>query len=340
MLRLKNQVYLDYTGSGLYRDSQIDDAANNLKNVLYGNNHGQSECAKTTDTTIMDARSELLKFLNTSPEDFTTVFTKCATGALHTISEIVPWTNGSYFIYLRQNHNSVLGMRYEAIRDGAKIAVVDENNILEQIKKLNLDKTKTHVFAYPAEENFSGMKYPLEWIDKLHELYPNMLVVVDFAAYLPTSPINFNELNMDFAVLSFYKIFGYPTGVGALIINNSVLDKLVKKHWGGGSVISVLLGKNYQLFPKDPTRKYEDGTPDFLGIASLKYGYKALESVGGMESVYKHTSCVRMYLYDKLSSLRHSNGRPLLEIYGKHNTNLINNRQGPIITFNISIILL
>lgn len=33
------------------------------------------------------------------------------------------------------------------------------------------------LFAYPAEENFAGVKYPLEWIEQLHR---NTLLECDF----------------------------------------------------------------------------------------------------------------------------------------------------------------
>ena len=39
------------------------------------------------------------------------VFTKSATGALKLVGETFPWGKDSTFRYLRENHNSVLGIR-------------------------------------------------------------------------------------------------------------------------------------------------------------------------------------------------------------------------------------
>jgi molybdenum cofactor sulfurtransferase len=36
--------------------------------------------------------------------------------------------------------------------------------------------------------------------------------------------------------VSFYKMFGYPTGVGALVARKSFLAKLHKPYFGGGTV--------------------------------------------------------------------------------------------------------
>jgi hypothetical protein len=44
-------------------------------------------------------------------------------------------------------------------------------------------------------------------------------------------------------VLSYYKIFGYPTGLGALIARKDALPLLRKRYFGGGTVtISVADG--------------------------------------------------------------------------------------------------
>lgn len=78
---------------------------------------------------------DLLKFLNTSSEDYNVVFTRCATGALHTVGDIIQWNSKSYFIYLRQNHNSVLGIRNLVLKSGGKFVVVDEENVFDVISR-------------------------------------------------------------------------------------------------------------------------------------------------------------------------------------------------------------
>ena len=52
---------------------------------------------------------------------------------------------------------------------------------------------------------------------------------MDTAAYAPHSPLALStDLPADFAVISFYKLFGWPTGIGALIVRKSVLPLLSK----------------------------------------------------------------------------------------------------------------
>lgn len=104
-----------------------------------------------------------------------------------------------------------------------------------------------HLFAYPAQSNFNGMKYPLEWCEQVQRghLHPsgvnchgNWHVVLDLSALIPTSSISLDNWQPDFAVLSFYKWLGYPTGLGALLVHRRVEEQLCRGFFGGGSVLA------------------------------------------------------------------------------------------------------
>lgn len=47
-------------------------------------------------------RERVLKFFNASPADYSVVFTSGATGALHTVGEVFPWSKNSKFYYLAE----------------------------------------------------------------------------------------------------------------------------------------------------------------------------------------------------------------------------------------------
>jgi molybdenum cofactor sulfurtransferase len=46
------------------------------------------------------------------------------------------------------------------------------------------------------------------------------MVLIDAAKGCATLPPDLSEYPADFVVLSFYKLFGYPTGLGALLVRN------------------------------------------------------------------------------------------------------------------------
>lgn len=47
-------------------------------------------------------RTRILKFFNASPLEYSVIFTSGATGALHTVGEIFPWSKDSKFYYLSE----------------------------------------------------------------------------------------------------------------------------------------------------------------------------------------------------------------------------------------------
>jgi selenocysteine lyase/cysteine desulfurase len=68
------------------------------------------------------------------------------------------------------------------------------------------------LFAYPAQSHFSGVEHPLRWIEMAHER--GFDVLLDAAAYLPSNRLDLSVVKPDFVAVSWYQVFGYPTGVG------------------------------------------------------------------------------------------------------------------------------
>jgi molybdenum cofactor sulfurtransferase len=60
---------------------------------------------------------------------------------------------------------------------------------------------------------------------------------LDAAAYVSTSLLSLAEVDTspDFITISFYKMFGYPTGLGALIVRSELESILRKRYFGGGT---------------------------------------------------------------------------------------------------------
>jgi molybdenum cofactor sulfurtransferase len=50
-----------------------------------------------------------------------------------------------------------------------------------------------------------------------------------------------------------------------------------------------------------------------------------IEKLGGIRAIQAHVATLTEYLYDRMSNLRHSNGKPMLQIFGKHH--FANSRQ-------------
>ena len=78
-------------------------------------------------------------------------------------------------------------------------------------------------------------------LDKLRHVY------LDFTGgnIHPQSLLDLSVISPDFVSLSFYKIFGYPTGIGCLLVKRSTFNKLQKPWFAGGTItLSAIRYKN------------------------------------------------------------------------------------------------
>ena len=344
----ETEHYMDYTGSSLYCNSQLKLAFEDLASHVFGNPHSENPSSSLASERIEEAREMILSFFDASPSDYQVVFTKSATDALKIVGETFPWSADSEFRYLRENHNSVLGIRQYAVKNNATFRSMLEPQV-ESWLESNEGKEPDimgpagpyKLFAFPAEDNFAGVKYPLDWVKKIKALPTSnggsrrWYVLLDAAAYAPTQPLSLRKVPADFVSMSFYKMFGFPTGLGALLIRNDAVDILQKVFWGGGSVALATADDDFHVLKCKPTEALEDGTVAFLDIAVLKYGFQMIEKLGGIHSIQKHVEALTRYMYTRLHGLHHSNGLPLVVIYGKHH--LVNHAevQGGVFNFNV-----
>jgi len=132
-------------------------------------------------------------------------------------------------------------------------------------------------------------------------------------------------------------MFGYPTGLGCLVVDGSTtLPHLQKRYYGGGTVQAVVASSGFKVLREEVEARFADGTVHYLGIASLWHGYEALERVGGMEAIARHTTTLANYLHDHLRSMRHANNNPVCKIYSSSSSSpSSSSSSGPVVTFNL-----
>ena len=90
------------------------------------------------------------------------------------------------------------------------------------------------LFALTGTSNISNSKNPLSLIKYASSLGYSTLL--DAAALAPHSIISLWETPVDAMAVSFYKMFGFPTGVGALVVKKSFLSQLKRPWFSGGNV--------------------------------------------------------------------------------------------------------
>lgn len=318
------QIYLDYTGGGLYADSQVRKHQETLLAGVFGNPHSSNPTSMAATRLVEGAREHVLRFFNADPAEYDVAFTPNASGALKLVGESYPFGPGSHYLLTFDNHNSVNGIREFAHARGATVTYVPlalpdlriPDSTLGEFLALAEPSRGSNLFAYPAQSNFSSVKHPLEWIEKAHD--KGWDVLLDAAAFAPTNRLDLSRYKPDFIPLSFYKIFGYPTGLGALIARRDQLHKLQRPWFAGGTItVASVQGDKYYL--ADGHTAFEDGTVDYLNIPAVEIGLRHIESIG-IETINERVRCLTGWLLDHLTAMRHSTGVPLVRVYGPTDT--------------------
>jgi len=330
----QGQVYLDYTGGSLYAESQVAQHLALLQAGVFGNPHSTNPTSTATTGHVERTRKFVLEYFGASATEYIVVFTANASGALKLVGESFPFTPASRLLLTFDNHNSVNGIREFARAKGAQInyCPLRSPDLRIDVGRLDnllgeADSGGENLFAYPAQSNFSGVKHPLDLVGRAQA--KGWRVLLDAAAFLPTNRLNLSEIYPDFVTVSFYKMFGYPTGVGALLIRKSDFGELKRPWFAGGTVNFASVQAQAHVLAHSEAA-LEDGTLNYLSIPAVEIGLRHIQSIG-IERIAKRVRCLTEWMLEQLLVLRHSNGHHMVRIYGPTTTEA----RGGTITLNL-----
>jgi selenocysteine lyase/cysteine desulfurase len=313
-------VYLDHTGSALYPDALVREHAELLRSHVLGNPHSRSPAARRSTELVEAARARVFAFFRADPAEYEVIFTANASHALKLVGEAYPFGPGSQLCLTADNHNSVNGLREFAasrgaatryLQLGAELRVVDPEAHLA-----GADPSCANLFAFPAQSNFSGVQHPLTLVERARALGYDVLL--DAAAFVPTNRLDLSRVSPDYVAVSFYKLFGFPTGIGALLARRDALAKL-RRPWFGGGTVRFVAAQNQVHIPYRNAAAFEDGTLNFLDIAALPRGLDFLDAIG-MERIHDHVTALTGVLLRELRDLAYDDGRPMVRVYGPATT--------------------
>jgi len=340
------QVYLDYTGGSLYAESQLARHHELLAGTVFGNPHSANVPSREAAARVEATRAQILEFFRASPDEYQVVFTPNATGALRLVGESYPFGPGGRYLLTFDNHNSVNGIRQFARAKGASVTYVPlaraDLRVPEEALARYLRAPARRrfarrsgpggsLFAFPAQSNFSGVQHPLAWIARAQAAGYDVLL--DAAAFAPTNRLDLSRWHPDYVPVSFYKIFGYPTGIGALLARRPALAKLRRPWYAGGTItlssVRAHAAPGGGFYRTPGPAGFEDGTVNYLAIPAVGIGLDHISAVG-IDTIHTRVMCLTGWLLDALAALRHSNGAPVVRLYGPAGTD----RRGATIAMN------
>ncbi|MFN2323614.1 MAG: aminotransferase class V-fold PLP-dependent enzyme [Trueperaceae bacterium] len=333
-LDLHGDIYLDYTGAGLYPESLVRAHADRLIGGLFGNPHSTNPTSRAATELVESARCAVLAHLRADPDEYVVVFTPNASGALKLVAESFPFAPGGTYLLTYDNHNSVNGIREYARARGADVVYapvrppelrIDDDGLQRALE--TAPGGAPRLFAFPAQSNFSGVLHPLDWIERARA--QGWSVLLDAAAFAPTHALDLGAVHPDFVSLSFYKMFGFPTGVGALVARREALTALRRPWFAGGTIAyAAVTEPRHDLH--EGAEAFEDGTLNFLALAAIEDGLTRLGN-GRQTAIDARAMALTAWTLEELLALRHANGRPVVHVYGPPGSD----GRGSAIAFNV-----
>ncbi|KAF8213638.1 pyridoxal phosphate-dependent transferase [Mycena galopus ATCC 62051] len=346
---LASTTYLDYAASAPSPLSTFHRFSEKIATTLYSNPHSRSSSSVATSLEIEQCRGRVLEELfglgdAQKRSQWDVVFTAGATASMKLVGYAFPWQEGTKYCYLKQSHTSLVGVRGCALARGAVVAAMDIDDMLESSQD---DSSSPTLFAYPAQCNATGQRLGLGYGLALKRRHPNACILLDAAAYLATAVLDLGsipfDLAPDFIACSFYKIVGYPTGLGCLVVKRSSAPFLQRNgYFGGGTIDAVSVSSPFwsqprrSLVPGPIHERFEDGTLPFLNIIALGHAldtHRRLYKSHG--HVSKHVSGLLRFATRELSLIYHANGRPVVQQHRAFGSSEYLEEPGPTIGFSL-----
>jgi selenocysteine lyase/cysteine desulfurase len=321
-------VYLDYAGAGLAADAQLRTHAGRVRGGCFGNPHSENPASRVSTVLIEQARDAVLRYFNASADEYAVIFTPNATGACRLVGEAYPFWHQPRLVLTADNHNAVHGLREFARMLGATVRYVGfspadlrvtDTDITAALGRGALQRGESPGrdrrpgrFAYPAQSNFSGVQHPLAWVEQAQAA--GWDVLLDAAAFVPTSRLDLGVVKPEFVTLSWYKMFGYPTGIGCLLARRDALARLRRPWFSGGTVWGASVQGGFHRLADDETA-FEDGSANFLSISDVTTGLYWISEIG-IDLIHRRVGYLTGWLLGCLARLKHGNGAPLVRLYG------------------------
>ena len=138
---------------------------------------------------------------------------------------------------------------------------------------------RTRVLTLSWVQFGTGFRADLKaWADLAHA--HGAIFVVDVIQGLGALPLNAQELNLDVVATGVHKWLLAPGGTGGLYVAPQFLDRMRLVNMGAASVIDVAKFDPLDFQPKPTARRFEEGTPNGLGLYGLDAALSLLEEVG------------------------------------------------------------
>lgn len=300
----KPLVYLD-SGATSQRPLPVWKAEENfVLNTFAPVHRGAYQLAEEATDAYEEARDAIAEFVGADGHEI--AFTKNATEALNETAfvlgdsragDLQVTADDTIVITELEHHANLVPWQELAERTGATLKwykATEDGRV--DLDSLELDDS-VKVVAFTHQSNVTGAVVDVaEMVRRAKAV--GALTVLDACQSVPHMPVDFHELDVDFAAFSGHKMCG-PSGVGVLYGKAEHLDNLPPFLTGGSMIEVVTMEKT--TFAAPPQR-FEAGTQMTSQVVGLGAAVKFLSEIG-MENIHAHEQDLTAYGLEKLSAI-------------------------------------
>ncbi|MBH69342.1 MAG: cysteine desulfurase [Rhodospirillaceae bacterium] len=301
-IRGKRLVYLDSAGSA-QKPAKVIDTVNDVYRQEYSNVHrGLHYLSEQASNRYENARRKVAKFINAAKE-CEVIFTKGTTEAINLIATSFGRQNlkpgDDIVITCAEHHSNIIP--WQILRDdtGCKLKVVpvDDDGQIQLAEFEKNISAKTKIVAFCHVSNVLGTVLPVKDIVELAQ-NNGAITVVDGAQGIVHTPVDVQELGVDFYAFSGHKLYG-PSGIGVLYGREFLLETMPPYQGGGGMINTVSFEKTTWA---DLPDKFEAGTPPIAQAIGLGEAIDYINCIG-LGAIGEHEVKVLNYATQRLSSV-------------------------------------
>ena len=299
----KPLVYLDNAAT-TQKPNKVIESTNHYYHFENANIHrGLHFLSELATDSYERARLRIKEFLNAMSVS-EIIYVRGATEAINLIATTM--CRGGFFkggdeiiVSNMEHHANIVPWQIMGSRKNVNLKVIPMNEAgeldIEAYKKLITEKTKLVSVVHVS--NALGTINPVrEIIEIAHSC--NIPVLLDGAQAAPHMPVDVQELDCDFYVLSGHKVFA-PTGIGVLYGKTKYLDMLPPYQGGGDMIRTVSFeGSTFDDLP----HKFEAGTPHIAGGIGLGAAIDYLRQFDPQELI-EHEERLLRYTTEKLNEI-------------------------------------
>jgi selenocysteine lyase/cysteine desulfurase len=159
--------------------------------------------------------------------------------------------------------------------------------------------TRTRVISVSWVQFGTGFRADLAGFAALAHAH-GAILVVDVIQGLGALPIDAGALGLDVVATGAHKWLMAPGGTGGLYLAPHVLERMHLVNMGAGSVVDFAKFDSTVFQPKPTAQRFEEGTPNGLGLVGLNAALSLIEDVG-IETIGARVLALSAYAAEALA---------------------------------------